>query len=262
MFRKTHINNVLKQKFFTGKLNYNYKIKSLLFAALFIMILSSARAGADSVLSHQKGSVIAIVNDFHITAEEFEIYLEESRTEVISIFIRQHNLKDIPPHFWEKEFDGIKPLDILKETAIREAIKTKIRLVYMYENEVIDSPDYSSFLSIYHDFMAERSNYGKENILYGPVLFSERAFFDYWYSNCLIELKDKLFYKNVPAIPLASGKEMASQDFFDSKPERRKRTNNIDREIEDLFRKKIRLYQSNAEVIINYERLKDINPSL
>lgn len=256
MFVKDHKGN---KRFFTA----NLCCKKMRFTALilfFLFIFSSTWCSPDSSFTIHETPVIATVNEFPITVKEFEAYLEESRTEVVSHFIREFNLNGISPGFWDHEFEDQKPADLLKEIALQKAIKTKIRLVYMYEKKVIESPDYAYFLKIYNDFCEERRESPDGNIKYGPVQMSERDFFNYWYSNALIELKNRIHYEDTPSIPLApsarmkSGYYSSSSDFKVGKSDRK---NEI--EIERIFNRRIQLYESNSVVKTDNQLFKNIN---
>ncbi|MFW5877548.1 MAG: hypothetical protein ACOCUP_00405 [bacterium] len=257
-----HIDNVLKEKISSDLRSQGKVLKLFLLLPAFLFIFPLASSHTDSSEWIEKGSVIATVNDFHITVGEFELYLHESRTEVISGFIRKYRLNEISPDFWRKEFDGIKPIDVLKEVAIQKAVHKKTRLVYMYEKGIIESPDYKYFLKKYSDLCENRDNSGTTNIKYGPVQFSERDFFNYWYSNSLIELKNRIYYENDPYIPLAAGEEMQSGNPFSSSDDAKsKNTPKNEIEVEKIFQHRIQLYDSIASIKINRQLLKDFNPS-
>ncbi len=259
MFVKDHKGN---NRFFATDLG-GKKMRFTGLILFFLFIFSSTWSRPDSAFTINERSVIATVNGFPLTVRELETYLEESRTEVVSHFIREYNLNGIPPGFWEQEFEDLKPADLLKEIALQKAIQTKIRLVYMHEKKVIESPDYADFLRIYNDFCKERRESGNGNIKYGPVQFSERNFFNYWYSNLLIELKNRIHYEDKPCIPLASSGKIysdyypASLHFTGGKSARKNEV-----EIEKIFNQRIQLYESNAVVKIDHQLFENINFSL
>lgn len=234
-------------------------LKFFLLLSAFLLIFTLDSSNKEISECIEKGYVIATVNNFQITVPEFEQYLHESRTEVISEFIRKYKINEISPDFWRKEYGGIKPLDVLKEVAIQKALHKKIRMVYMYKKGIIGSPDYEYFLEKYSDFCKNRNKTGTAKIKYGPVQFSERDFFNYWYSNSLIELKNSIYYENDPYIPLGTGEKMLSGNLFsssDSIRSKNKPKNEI--EIQKILRKRIQLYESKAEIKINSHLLKDL----
>lgn len=256
-----NICNVLKGKKISDTRCQLRVLKLFLLLPALLFIFPFASGHTDSSEWIEKGTVIATVNDFKITVKEFEQYLHESRTEVISDFIRKYELTEISPGFWKKDFDGKKPLDVLKEVAIQKALHEKIRLVYMYEKEIIESPDYKFFLKKYRDFCENRNKSATTDIKYGPVQFSERDFFNYWYFNALIELKNSFYYANESYIPLAKGVKGQSETHFSySNSYKSKDTPENELDIEKIFRERIRLYESNAEIKINRQLLKDFNP--
>lgn len=258
MLMKNYMGNGLTARFCEAELK-SRKMLSMLFIPAFLFFFSASWSRTGSNTSFNKEPVIARVNGFPLTIREFEIYLEESRTEVISHFIREYNLNAISQGFWEQEFDGQKPADLLKEIALQKAIQTKIRLVYMHEKNVIESPDYNEFLKIYSNFCQER-NQTNGSRKFGPVQFSERAFFNYWYSNAIIELKNMIHYEDESCIPRVSEDEMQTGHRFsllNSAPGTRK----SETEIVKIFQERIQLYESNAEVEINNQILKDFNYS-
>jgi hypothetical protein len=254
-------NNVLEEKRFSP-ISYRLKVlKLVLLLPALLFTIPYASGHTDSLVWVEKARVIATVNDFNITENEFEQYLHESRTVVISDFIRKYELTEISPGFWEKDFDGTKPKDVLKKVALQKAIYQKTRLVYMYEKGIIESPDYKFFLKKYSDFCENRNNSATSDIKYGPVQFSERDYFDYWYSNSIIELKNGFYYENDPAVPLADGKKIQSMlNVSLSNSDQSKNKAGNEAEIEKIFQERLQEYESNAEIKINDSFLNDYNP--
>ncbi len=224
-----------------------YRLLSVFwFMPAFIFFCSSAWCASDSAYITEETTVIATVNGFPLTVREYEWYIKESRSEVISTFLHSNELKGISSDFWETEFNGTKPVDVLREIALKRAIHEKIHLVYMYERGVIESPDYMNFLDVYHDYCSNENLPDKEKIVFGPIRFSERDYYNYWYSNRLIDLKTKVFTETKKSNSRDTGKDTTAH--------------NTDREIEYLFTEKITLYESRAEININYQLIKNLNP--
>ncbi len=261
MVAKAHMDNQLMNYVSGTDLNPSGKLRSFLLVHLILLIFSPAWSKADSIHQFDSESIIATVNQHSLTAVELRIHCDQSRTEVISIFIRDHNLNEISPGFWEQDFKGIKPFDLLKEIALRKAIQTKIKMVYMYDQGIIDAPDYNTFIGLYKEFCKDRESRNGETVKYGPLRFSESDYFQYWFANAMIELKNRIYYENEACIPVSSGKKVQAGDRFSSINSASNNDRRTQEEIENILRERLLTYESNAEISINHKLLKDITPS-
>ena len=261
MLAKAHIDNHLMDYAFGSDLNPTGKLRSFLLVQLILLIFSPAWSKADSIYRYDSEAIIATVNQHSLTAAELSLHIEQSRTEVISIFIREHNLSEISPGFWEQDFKGIKPFDLLKEIALRKAIQTKIKLVYMHAQGIIDSPDYNHFLGLFNEFCKDRDSRNREMVKYGPLRFSESDYFQYWFANAIIELKNRIYYENEARIPVSSGNKEQAGDRFSSLNNASSNDRRTEEEIENILRERLGTYELNAEISINQKLLNDITPS-
>lgn len=235
-------------------------VRSFLVIPYLLFAFIAGWSQPDSAYTFDEKFAIASVNGFPVSLAEFDLHLNESRTHVVSKYIREYNLDEISSDFWHTKFEGTKPLDLLKEVALRKAIETKISLLYMYEKGVIKSPDYSYFLQLYEEFCRARRTSGTGNIVYGPNTMSERDFFHFWYANSLIELKRRFLYEEQSCIPYASTEKTRSPNRTASSVLiRNSKKWKTDRETDLIYQQRIQEYQSVAEIKIDYPSLQQIN---
>ena len=141
-------------------------------------------------------NVVALVNSHPIHVKEFLFQAARERTLVYTYFADKYKLGEEPLK-WENSYDGEIPKQLLKDRALKAAIRVKLQQIRMKDAGIQNEIDYLSFNNQYKKLISERKLKAKRGeVLYGPPLITEEEYFNYLFSNNVIRLQSKLSYEN------------------------------------------------------------------
>lgn len=156
---------------------------------MFLMIMMStlpaiASAGSDS-------GVIGSLNGESVSEVELRFWMDQCRSEVTRYFFRNYGVTG-DPDFWKPTtiYGTETPLEKLKSLGLQRLIHARVQLQLAKQEGLI--PD-SSFIGIMKQRIPENarrlSALKSNKVIYGPKQYDEHVFFDYFFSNLLIQLK-------------------------------------------------------------------------
>lgn len=146
---------------------------------------------------HKEDSQVATVNGEPISRLEFTRVLKEKSSQIYSYFHTRYQAED-NKDFWITEFDGQVPIEMAREQALEDCIKVKLQQMMARDKGLLVDISYEGFLDRLHDENKNREKAVKNNeVIYGPIRFGETEFFNYTFSNMILELKDKLAEKEL-----------------------------------------------------------------
>lgn len=91
------------------------------------------------------------------------------------------------------EINGAESIEILRKKAIDSLAVIKVQEKLLTERNLWPYKDYQEFLTDLHNSNNNRRKLSANGqVIYGPVEYNEQTFFDYRFSNALIQLKQKL----------------------------------------------------------------------
>jgi hypothetical protein len=142
--------------------------------------------------SHDKNEALAYINGEEITGSEFLLIQNNGKSEVITYF-RQKYKADIDKTFWNRNYNGEIPLEILKQKTMDKLTKLKMEQILAKDKGIIEDISYEAFL----DALKNENNTRKKSIesgkvIYGNKQFGELEYYNYRQSNLVLELKKKL----------------------------------------------------------------------
>ncbi|HEY0670431.1 MAG TPA: hypothetical protein VGD22_19770 [Sphingobacteriaceae bacterium] len=110
-------------------------------------------------------------------------------------------IKQSGDNFWNSDERGIKPVMVLRKLALDSLVKIKVQEKLLRERNIWPYKSYSDFISDFHrtNELRKKALVNKQ-VVYGPVEYSEETFFDYRFSNALIQLKQQLLSEKVIVI--------------------------------------------------------------
>ncbi|MFL5731522.1 MAG: hypothetical protein ACJ75J_18680 [Cytophagaceae bacterium] len=157
-----------------------YKLLPFLFLSqLFFM---ENRNSSAATAFNPDEAVLMTVNDEPVYVQEFMNKLYEYRAE---IFNAGAGMKD-----------SALIIQMARHKAMNDMIRLKVQQILMKEHGIAQDISYPAFLRNF-----ERSNemrrkaMQENNVIYGPVQYTEKGFFNYTFSNNLIRLKQMLSMK-------------------------------------------------------------------
>lgn len=134
---------------------------------------------------------VAKVDNEKISLNEFNHFVKKNRAVVYNYFSQKYSLPS-NKDFWTTEFNGEQPDQYLKQKSLDECVKVKVQQMLARDKNLIDDISYSAFLDkLKRENERRQLAVESKKVVYGPVNFSEQAYFSYYFSNLIIELKQK-----------------------------------------------------------------------
>lgn len=135
---------------------------------------------------------VAWIDGEAVDRRELKLYMDSHRSYVYGQYQKKYNA-EYSKNFWTRSFNGQKPVNTLKETALEKLKKVKAAQILARDLGVRASINYRSFLFQLKDENARRKKVLETGgIIYGPQQYDEQAFYEYLQENMLIQIKEKL----------------------------------------------------------------------
>ncbi len=158
--------------------------KIISFLSVMIILISFVSCGNKEA---EKKSRIT-VNGEEITKEEIDYFSSRSKADVINRYSEKYNITDFSD-FWDKEFDGVTPKEELKNIAVEEAVKAKIKLCLMRDSKIYDDISFSGLENKAKEYNLQNGN--SQNTV-GIKTVDLEQFYTYYISNGEMQLKNIL----------------------------------------------------------------------
>ncbi|MFD1628759.1 hypothetical protein [Pseudopedobacter beijingensis] len=157
---------------------------------IFTAFVSTARATTPKP--------VAYINNQPIEAAELKREMLRYRSVIYSEYAATYNLAEVKD-FWNKEFKGIKPIDLLRNRALKALTEIKVQQQLLEEQNLWPYKNYGELQTALQQENEQRQQkVQRQEIIYGPVVYTEQVFFDYKFSNALIPLKRYLTGTKIP----------------------------------------------------------------
>jgi hypothetical protein len=132
------------------------------------------------------------VNGEPISKEEFCHFSSQERASVIQYFRDKYKI-DYGNDFWNTCCEGTTPAEFLIKRIIDTLSYIKIQQIQAKKRGLIIDISYSKFLNELNAENTRRAVAKKNNTpIYGPVQYSDMVYYNYRFSNLVIQLKTKL----------------------------------------------------------------------
>lgn len=156
---------------------------------------------------NKENSFVATVNGDPISVIEYKNTLANKRADIFTYFSQKYHAED-SNDFWTKNFGDEVPIVLAKERALAECVSVRILYALAQKEGLIQDTSYSAFLKALRAENKQRKEaIDKNQVIYGPVEYSEGNYFAYilsnMKSNLIARLKDTEL-KNVEQMNLNS----------------------------------------------------------
>ena len=166
--------------------------------------------------------VVATVNGHDITLPEFRRSLLEHRAAVFGYFNRQYGADEDQGEFWTSSFDGEVPLEKLRRQTLNDCVRIKMQQLLALEKGLVRDVSYAAFLRSINEENRRRKNaVQNDEVIYGPVEYSESTGFAHFFSLLVVRLKQRLADDDFE-ITVAK-----LRDFYDANREQFKRPDSV-----------------------------------
>ncbi len=147
-----------------------------------VFVLSLASCGEED----EKISATATVNGEEITAEEFEYFRKKYKSEVLNDCLEKFGA-EYTEGFWQTEFDGVTPEEILYERTLEECVRAKIQFLLMKEEGIYEDVTFAGLKAKAEAFNEENAN--KEGVV-GIKSIQMSQFYSYYLQTGIMELQN------------------------------------------------------------------------
>lgn len=164
-------------------------LKRICFNVVLLFVFAVQLNAQKSVLDTL---VVARVNAEPITYNEYKYFLDRNRAGVIKYFRNNCGLA-YGANFWVATCNSQNPKRYLSEKSLKEAVVTKAQQVVAKKYGVASNITYQQFLVSLEKENKRRLKAVKQNqVIFGPVQYTEKGYYDYLFSNLVIKLKKEL----------------------------------------------------------------------
>lgn len=169
--------------------NFSFKFEQKTIKVIFISLVMTIFISTIVTIIKDKNFIVATVNEEPISYKEFTLKLADNRAMISSYFNQKYNIS-YSEDFWTSQFNDEVPIEILKETTLRQLVNIKIEQQLAVKKGLLEDLSYSSFVN---KLKIENRNRKKaidnNEPIYGPEQYGEHQYFSYLHSIMLIDLK-------------------------------------------------------------------------
>lgn len=161
---------------------------------LYVLLIAFIVLGAVAVTVsfNKKNQYVATVNGEFISVHEFERMIASGRAMIYKYFKEKYNIDD-NAKFWTSSYSGESPIEMIRENAVKKLVRIKVQQILARQKVVIQDISYQGFLKDLEKENRRRAEVIKNNrVIYGPVKFNEKEYFDYTFSEMVFQVKDKI----------------------------------------------------------------------
>ena len=162
-------------------------MKKTAFVFLFIVFAFLLASCSKENAEPQKKDY-AVVNGETVTADEMDYFRGRNRAVIINEYAEKYGVTDFSD-FWDKDFDGSTPSQILEDRAFEQAVEAKIKLVMMRDKEIYDDISFSGLKERAEKYNEEHKN-AVGNV--GIKTVDMNGFYTYYISTGEMKLKNSL----------------------------------------------------------------------
>ncbi len=171
-------------------------------AVIISTVLIAVTALAASYMdSTNQNDIVATVNGEPVTFAELSLFAADQRAKVTSYFQRKYGVEDSST-FWTTPHGGESPIEMVKRLALEQLTKVKIEQALMRDHGIITDTSYQTFLKQLEEENKRREEYVRKNrVIYGPIAYSPKQYYEYLHSNRVVKLMEKLSGDGIVVTP-------------------------------------------------------------
>ncbi len=159
------------------------KVLPLISAVLSVLLIFASC----SKKSERVVRVYGYVNGEAVLQDEVEYFMKRNKAEIIKYYSEKYGVTDYSD-FWDKEFDGKTPHDMLTEISFRDACEYKTVFMLMKEKHIYKD---ISFLGLKEEALKYNQKHISEKAV-GANTIDTESFYTYYFQTGEIELKNQL----------------------------------------------------------------------
>ena len=142
-----------------------------------LFLLFSCAGEKEAVLSDGIGSV----NGEIITEEEYEYFRKKYKSQVLNECLDKFDV-EYTEDFWETEFDGVTPQELLHNRVVKECVMAKIQFLLMKEEGIYEDVTFEGLKQ-------KAESFNKESVV-GIKSIQMSQFYSYYLQTGVMELQN------------------------------------------------------------------------
>lgn len=161
---------------------------------------------------------LGTVNGLPFYAEELVVYADEQRAAVTAQISQQYDLPGTGPSFWDTEYDGVTPREVLLDTAMEDLVRSKVIQQECITRGIVAPADFRELeQAMEEENAARQSTAASGGVVYGTESYTLAQYNEYQMTMAIDELKEHLLKNELEPT------EQQLRDAYDSLDESFKR---------------------------------------
>lgn len=178
----------------------------------------AAAGGIALAAALSTGSELGTVNGLPFYAEELLVYADEERAAVTAQISQQYDLPGTGPSFWDTEYDGVTPREVLLDTAMEDLIRNKVIQQECITRGIVAPADFRELeQAMEEENAARQSTAASGGVVYGTESYTLAQYNEYQMTMATDDLKAYLLENELAPT------EQQLRDAYDSLDESFKR---------------------------------------
>ncbi|SHO43789.1 peptidylprolyl isomerase [Anaerocolumna xylanovorans] len=179
--------SIVKKHYLFNKGKRLFLILLVIVAALLSLFITCRMASGKNDFS-----IVAKVNGENIYLREYKQRLYGVRANVYDYFNKKYNAND-SKSFWNKSYGGEVPIEAARKKALDECIQIKVQQILLKDKGIQEDISYKTFLKgLDEENKARKEAVKNQRVIFGPLQFGEKEYFEYQFSQMIIGLKEKM----------------------------------------------------------------------
>lgn len=178
----------------------------------------AAAGGIALATALSSGSELGKVNGLPFYAEELLVYADEERAAVTAQISQHYNLPGTGPSFWDTEYDGVTPREVLLDTAMEDLVRNKVIQQECITRGIVAPADFRELeQAMEEENAARQSTADSGGVVYGTESYTLAQYNEYQMRMATDDLKEYLLENELAPT------EQQLRDAYDSLDESFKR---------------------------------------
>ena len=159
---------------------------------ILFLLFAFAISNADAQTTMPDTAVMATIEGEPVIFREFMQQASQNRSQVIRYFRITYGL-EYSNDFWHKTIDGKSPSIVLKEKTLDTLVKIKVQQIAAKTLGIMTDISYAGFLlKLEKENIKRLEAKSRNEVIYGPVQYTEDVYFNYLFTNMVNQVKNKL----------------------------------------------------------------------
>ena len=142
--------------------------------------------------SSKNENVVVHINGMPVPVAEFELFLNRNIAGTYNYFFQQWGAQD-HPGFWKTTYGGQTPAEFAREKTIQQLLEVKVKQQLAVEMGLVPGFTFDSLLLWWEeDNLKRKAKHEAGEVVYGPIENSLAEYYQYYFSNLFIRLRDEL----------------------------------------------------------------------